>query len=548
MSTNRANLLMLVATLIWGTAFVSQTTGMGSIGPFTFSFSRFLLAMLTVLPLALIYERNNFSLFYKNTNLIYLSLLAGLALFGGMGLQQYALLESQIANAAFLSTLYVPIVSLISRFIFRSRLHWIMWIAVLLCLYGSYLLSSNQTLDIQQSDALLFIAAFFFAIHIILIDIFIKQFYSPFTFGFIQYTIVFLCSLIIAFIFESPTIANIKIEWFDGYSGDEFKLFLNKTLKDNSEKIGSGSKVHIYIESPSNPEGYVLDVPEISKISHAKGLQVSLDATVATPFLYKPLQRDLKTERPDYIVHSYTKDIAGHGTTTAGCVIGENHNMFTPKGMTVNEVSWEKTMFWNVYYIKGAFLDSDKSFEVLTGMKTLHQRMLQKCINTATIAKVFSKNKFINVNCNAIEGHKNNSLKNKLLKYGLPAPLFTMDFEGINLKNETFKKFFDSLTPMFNMHISLGQTNTTITCPALTTHSEMDETNLKLTGLYLTTMRISVGDENPKELINHFIASAKRSIKHEFPDFVAAFPSKEEIDKIVTKEYMKYHKNYIDTL
>jgi len=231
MSTNRANLLMLVATLIWGTAFVSQTTGMGSIGPFTFSFSRFLLAMLTVLPLALIYERNNFSLFYKNTNLIYLSLLAGLALFGGMGLQQYALLESQIANAAFLSTLYVPIVSLISRFIFRSRLHWIMWIAVLLCLYGSYLLSSNQTLDIQQSDALLFIAAFFFAFHIILIDIFIKQFYSPFTFGFIQYTIVFLCSLIIAFIFESPTIANIKIEWFEIIYTGVFSAGIGYTLQ-----------------------------------------------------------------------------------------------------------------------------------------------------------------------------------------------------------------------------------------------------------------------------------------------------------------------------
>jgi drug/metabolite transporter (DMT)-like permease len=231
MSTNRANLLMLVATLIWGTAFVSQTTGMGSIGPFTFSFSRFLLAMLTVLPLALIYERNNFSLFYKNTNLIYLSLLTGLALFGGMGLQQYALLESQIANAAFLSTLYVPIVSLISRFIFRSRLHWIMWIAVLLCLYGSYLLSSNQTLNIQQSDALLFIAAFFFAIHIILIDIFMKQFYSPFTFGFIQYTIVFLCSLIIAFIFESPTIANIKIEWFEIIYTGVFSAGIGYTLQ-----------------------------------------------------------------------------------------------------------------------------------------------------------------------------------------------------------------------------------------------------------------------------------------------------------------------------
>tara|TARA_Y100000996_G_C22462343_1_gene618600 strand:- start:185 stop:1069 length:885 start_codon:yes stop_codon:yes gene_type:complete len=211
----KANFLMLIASLIWGTAFVSQTTGMGFIGPFTFSFSRFFLATLTVLPLALFFERQNFSLFIKNKNFIYLSLFAGLALFGGMGLQQYALLKSQIANASFLSTLYVPIVSLISRFIFRSRLHWIIWIAVLLCLYGSYLLSSNQQLEVQKSDSLLFIAAVCFAIHIILIDVFMKKFYSPFTFGFIQYAIVFFCSIILAFIFENPRLENIKLEWFE---------------------------------------------------------------------------------------------------------------------------------------------------------------------------------------------------------------------------------------------------------------------------------------------------------------------------------------------
>ena len=215
MSHMKANFLMLIASLIWGTAFVSQTTGMGFIGPFTFSFSRFFLATLTVLPLALFFERQNFSLFIKNKNFIYLSLFAGLALFGGMGLQQYALLKSQIANASFLSTLYVPIVSLISRFIFKSRLHWIVWIAVLLCIYGSYLLSSNQALEIQRSDSLLFIAAVCFAIHIILIDVFMKQFYSPFTFGFIQYAVVFLCSTILAFSFETPTLANIKLEWFE---------------------------------------------------------------------------------------------------------------------------------------------------------------------------------------------------------------------------------------------------------------------------------------------------------------------------------------------
>jgi len=215
MSHMKANFLMLIASLIWGTAFVSQTTGMGFIGPFTFSFARFFLAALTVLPLALFFEKQNFEIFFKNKNFIYLSLLAGLALFGGMGLQQYALLKSQIANASFLSTLYVPIVSLISRFIFKSRLHWIIWIAVLLCIYGSYLLSSNQALEIQKSDSLLFIAAVCFAIHIILIDVFMKQFYSPFTFGFIQYAVVFLCSTILAFSFENPTLANIKLEWFE---------------------------------------------------------------------------------------------------------------------------------------------------------------------------------------------------------------------------------------------------------------------------------------------------------------------------------------------
>ena len=231
MSQMKANFLMLIATFIWGTAFVSQTTGMGAIGPFTFSASRFFLASLTVLPLMIIYERKSFSKFIDNKNYIYLSFLAGLALFGGMGLQQYALLKSQVANAAFLSTLYVPFVALISRFIFRSYSHWIVWIAVLLCLYGSYLLSSNQAFEIQQSDSLLFVAAFCFAVHIIVIDIFMKQYYSPFTFGLIQYFIVFMLSMILAFSLESPKISNMQIEWFEIIYTGVFSAGVGYTLQ-----------------------------------------------------------------------------------------------------------------------------------------------------------------------------------------------------------------------------------------------------------------------------------------------------------------------------
>ncbi len=215
MSNMRANLLMLVASFIWGTAFVSQTTGMGAIGPFTFSFARFFFALLTVLPLAIYFENKNFVKIFSSKRLLILCFVTGFCLFVGMGLQQYSLQKSQISNAAFLSTLYVPFVAVISRIFLKKQIHWVIWIAILLCLYGSYLLSSNQSLDIQKSDSLLFIAAFFFALHIIFIDIFMKKLNSPFTFGSFQYFLVFFFSFIVAIATENPTLSNMRIEWFE---------------------------------------------------------------------------------------------------------------------------------------------------------------------------------------------------------------------------------------------------------------------------------------------------------------------------------------------
>ena len=89
-----------------------------------------------------------------------------------MNLQQYALLRSNISNVSFLTSLYVPIVAIISRFIFKSKIYWIIWVAVLLCVYGSYLITNNQSLEVQQSDILAFLSGIFFAIHIICIDVF----------------------------------------------------------------------------------------------------------------------------------------------------------------------------------------------------------------------------------------------------------------------------------------------------------------------------------------------------------------------------------------
>ena len=107
MSHTRANLLLLLASLIWGTAFVSQAMGMEHIGPFTFSFARTSLGFLVVLPLALIFETKNINKIIFQKNLLVIALATGFIFFIGMNLQQYALLKSQVANASFLTTLYV---------------------------------------------------------------------------------------------------------------------------------------------------------------------------------------------------------------------------------------------------------------------------------------------------------------------------------------------------------------------------------------------------------------------------------------------------------
>ena len=166
---------------------------------------------------------------------------------------------------------------------------------------------------------------------------------------------------------------NVAVEFFDGATGEDFERALASSKTKYADRLTRGRKVYVYLESPCNPHGTFLDVPAICRIAHAAGLTVMLDATVGTPFLIRPLQRAEPAERPDFVIHSYTKDLVGDGNTTAGVVIGRTADMFVPKG----DPGWERTLFWNVYYIKGAFLDADKAFEVISGMKTLELRMLK---------------------------------------------------------------------------------------------------------------------------------------------------------------------------
>jgi O-acetylhomoserine/O-acetylserine sulfhydrylase-like pyridoxal-dependent enzyme len=289
----------------------------------------------------------------------------------------------------------------------------------------------------------------------------------------------------------------------------------------------------------------VLDLPAICRAAHAEGLRVILDATVGTPFLVQSLQRKDTAERPDFVIHSYTKDLSGTGQTIAGVVIARNEDMFLPKGETVKGIAWNETLFWNVYYVKGAFLNADAAYEVIQGMRTLGVRMLEKCINTSILASVFHTHPQIHVHCNVLPENTNSALRQNQMFLGLPAPLFTIDMDGV--PREIFQRFFDCLEPMFSHMISLGQSNTIVSCPALTTHSELDDAALAKSGIRATTIRFAVGDEDPKDLLAHFIQAIQLAIDPIVPDYSKQFAAPAEIDRLIHDIYVDAHTRYIDS-
>lgn len=344
--------------------------------------------------------------------------------------------------------------------------------------------------------------------------------------------------------YAKPGNLAIAVESFDGYTADDFEACWRRTREKHAGRLATGRKAYVYLESPCNPQGYVLDVPEICRRAHADGLRVLLDATVGTPFLIRPLQRNDPAERPDFVIHSYTKDLSGSGSTIAGVVIGRNEDMFVPKGETLNGVAWNNTLFWNVYYVKGAFLAADAAFEVIQGMRTLEVRMLAKCINTQILTRVLSAHPQINVHSNALPGDENSPLRERLLYLGLPAPLFTIDIDDV--PREAFQRFFDALDPTFSHMISLGQSNTIVSCPAFTTHSELDLSALAESGIRPTTIRFAMGDEDPLDLTNHLVQAAHLHLDPAVPGFSAGFPASAEIDRIIRECYLGTHQRYIE--
>ena len=204
----------LVTTFIWGTAFIAQDTGMDNIGPLTFNAARFVIGFLTILPLALFFERKKIKLEILSKSKLFMKYLVfmGVSLFLGTFLQQTALQYTNIANAAFFTVFYVPIVPILLFFIYSKKVHWSIWPAIGLCVFGVYLLSDFSNSEIMLGDGLVILCSVFWALHIIFAGKFMEEFDIPMFYAALQALFVALLSIIFSYIFEEINISKILME------------------------------------------------------------------------------------------------------------------------------------------------------------------------------------------------------------------------------------------------------------------------------------------------------------------------------------------------
>ena len=212
-----AFICLIACTLIWGTTFIAQDTGMDHIGPFTFNATRFFVAFLVVIPFVFIFEKEKIIKYVKPEKKLFIKLMipVGLSLFLGTQLQQISLLYTDVANSAFFTIFYVPLVPILIYFLFSDIPHWSVWPSVFVCVLGGYFLSDFNDADVRLGDGIVLLGAVFWAIHIIYIGKLVTEFNLPFFIALLQNLVVAVLSFFLVLIFEHIDFNKIILETYE---------------------------------------------------------------------------------------------------------------------------------------------------------------------------------------------------------------------------------------------------------------------------------------------------------------------------------------------
>lgn len=208
----RGSIMLLIAALIWGTAFVAQSEGMRYVEPFTYNAVRTLIGGFVLIPIIIIFRKiprkdgasEKTSLRATITG----GMVCGLFLFIASSFQQSGISMTTAGKAGFITTLYIIIVPLFGLF-FRRKVSPVLWFCVLIAAVGFWLLCIKEGVSIGKGDLLVLCCAVFFAMHIMSIDHFNGKYVDAMLMSCIQFFTAGILMMICMFLFETPQIGNI---------------------------------------------------------------------------------------------------------------------------------------------------------------------------------------------------------------------------------------------------------------------------------------------------------------------------------------------------
>lgn len=276
-----------------------------------------------------------------------------------------------------------------------------------------------------------------------------------------------------------------------------------------SKAINKNTRV-VYVESVGNPKLDVLDIESISKIAKKSKLPLIVDNTVATPYLLKPIKYGA-----DIVIHSTTKYITGNGTSIGGVIIdagnfdwsnGLFHEFTEPSagyhGLVYHEALGPAAFIAKVRIEGLRDLGSAPSpfncFQTIQGLETLSIRIKKHSENALKVAEwLENQDKVEWVNYPGLKSSKYHNLSNKYLKNG-QSGIVTFGLKG---GFESAKKLTDN-TKIFSLLANFGDSKSLIIHPSSTTHQQLNEEQQKSTGVTSDLVRISIGLEDPNDLIN----------------------------------------------
>jgi O-succinylhomoserine sulfhydrylase len=231
------------------------------------------------------------------------------------------------------------------------------------------------------------------------------------------------------------------------------------------------------LETPSNPLGEVVDITALSKISQANNILLAVDNAILSPALQNPIKLGA-----DVVIHSATKYIDGQGRCLAGAVLA-------------SEVIIEKVSAFT--RATGPSLSAFNAWIVLKGLDTLSLRMKAHCDNALKLATwLQDQNQVKKVHYLGLESHPNHALASAQ-QSGFGG---IVSFEVKGDREAAFKVI--NATEILSITANLGDTKTTITHPASTTHGRLTENEKQQANITEGLIRISVGLEDIGDVIN----------------------------------------------